>query len=555
MRWADILVLCALLCHRVARGYCEWHLEFFSRAKLNYSDDPWRFTIDPSCTSVSCMTALWGAIDDTGAAAFASSLAHAPQLQELSLGYNNIGDMGGAALASALRHVPRLKLIFLGWNSIGDSGSAALAAALSHVPLLEELNLFWNNIGETGIVSLVAALKHNTKLKRLNLAWNNIGNAGATALADALPTMSGLVELSVAWSGIGDEGAAALARSLDKAPQLRDLRVKWNEFGDVGAAALAEAVVRLEKSRGEERLVTSGVPWQQLELARNRSAPQPVASVQRLARQPLNEELSGQDASHVETSVSNLHEGIDTVTCARTQCNALVLGNANYSRGGSAFSLGTRDDAQKIAEALERQSFVVSTLLDGKLKDMKKAVKAFLKTIEPGGVALVYFLGYAVQVSGTNYLLPVDFASQKETIATEKALSLASLLQSLVKGRKNAVTMLVVDALRQSPFSTSPSTESLAPVLAPLNTLVAFAHAPDASLAVAPNDVEEEKHSAYANQFIAQLEKPPMHVEQVFKRVRQRVVKETGERQIPWEASSLMVDFMFKRSTGRGEEL
>jgi len=42
-----------------------------------------------------------------------------------------------------------------------------------------------------------------------------------------------------------------------------------------------------------------------------------------------------------------------------------------------------------------------------------------------------------------------------------------------------------------------------------------------------------------------QILEPNLQIEEVFKRVRISVVKETGNEQVPWEASSLMGNFYF----------
>eukprot|EP00929_Paragymnodinium_shiwhaense_P010306 TRINITY_DN11489_c0_g1_i2.p1 TRINITY_DN11489_c0_g1~~TRINITY_DN11489_c0_g1_i2.p1 ORF type:complete len:313 (-),score=38.01 TRINITY_DN11489_c0_g1_i2:11-949(-) len=234
--------------------YCEWHLDYFLRERINYTENPWSFQIDSKCTALSLMTVLWGSIDDAGAAALAEALKRsAGRLEELSLGYNTIGDAGAQALAAALQHLPQLRALHLGWNSIGNAGATAIAGALKYVPKLRELNFFWNSIGPSGAAALAMALQHLPHLSVLSLGWNNVGDTGAQALAAALAADKAplLAELRIDWSNIGDVGAEALAAALGRQKKLNILRAKWNNYGDVGATSLARSVLKLEHARND----------------------------------------------------------------------------------------------------------------------------------------------------------------------------------------------------------------------------------------------------------------------------------------------------------------
>mmetsp|Transcript_30302 Transcript_30302/g.85474 ORF Transcript_30302/g.85474 Transcript_30302/m.85474 type:complete len:549 (-) Transcript_30302:90-1736(-) len=544
MYWRPLLLLLAAIYRGSQGSYCEWHLDYFYRRKINYTDEPWSFSIDPGCTSLSCMTMLWGSIDDRGAAALAAALAKAPQLEELTLGYNNIGDSGAAAIAAALKHLPRLRLLFFGWNGIGNAGASALAAALEHAPRLEELNLFWNFLGEAGTAALAAALAHTPRLAKLNLAWNNMGDAGAVALAEALKKTPGVTELSVAWSGVGNLGATALASALVHLPKLKELRMRGNDFGDVGATALAEAVLSLEASREGERLVSSGIPWAIMESVRAAStgassggAP-PASST---APPPL-----GGEAGRAAPLRS------DAVTCRRQHCHALVVGNANYTQGGQLVA-AVRQDAHDMAATLGHLGFDVVEVIDGSQKKMQSAAKAFFKKVEADAVALVYFAGRGLQHAGSTYVLPVDYAAKPGGKLDKTAVATDSLLKSL--GLRAAVGVLIVDACQ--PGASQVVSDGLAPaVVAPVNTVLALAAAPGAACqppaaggASGEEPGKAEARSPYTRHLLAQLSKKDLHIEQVFKRVRGLVAQETENRQIPWEASSLVTDFVFNPTT------
>ena len=53
-------------------------------------------------------------------------------------------------------------------------------------------------------------------------------------------------------------------------------------------------------------------------------------------------------------------------------------------------------------------------------------------------------------------------------------------------------------------------------------------------------------NSAYTRHLVAHLAEPGLPVEQLFKRIRIGVARDTQQKQIPWETSSLMGDFCFR---------
>ena len=87
-----------------------------------------------------------------------------------------------------------------------------------------------------------------------------------------------------------------------------------------------------------------------------------------------------------------------------------------------------------------------------------------------------------------------------------------------------------------------PQTGGLAPVQPPSGTLVAFSTAPG-SVAI---DNPLQKNSTYTRHLLANLGKPGLPIERLFKQVRVAVAEETQQQQVPWETSSLMGEFSFK---------
>lgn len=84
---------------------------------------------------------------------------------------------------------------------------------------------------------------------------------------------------------------------------------------------------------------------------------------------------------------------------------------------------------------------------------------------------------------------------------------------------------------------------ALAKVDAPHGTLLAYS--------TAPGDVAADgtgRNSPYTAALARMIQTPGVPVEQVFKRVRIEVMERTGNRQVPWESSSLTGDFFFLKA-------
>lgn len=282
------------------------------------------------------------------------------------------------------------------------------------------------------------------------------------------------------------------------------------------------------------RVAASGIPWHILEAARNATAEAAAGS------SPLGESELAAGRVDEEASASTCRwPGADALRCSTHRCSALVVGNANYTRG--ALPAATRQDAEDVAATLEKLGFGVSRLLDGTKKQMKNAAKAFFKSVDSGGISLLYFIGHGFQLDGANHLLPVDYPIDQGAKAAEKAVAVSWLLQTLGK-RKAAVNLIILDACHPSPFRAKAVAEGLAPMVAPLHSLIALPAAPGAVRwlpASAP-----EAPSLYTRRLLEQLAEPHLQVEEVFKRLRKQIANETGGRQVPWESTSLVADFV-----------
>lgn len=221
---------------------------------------------------------------------------------------------------------------------------------------------------------------------------------------------------------------------------------------------------------------------------------------------------------------------------------ALVIGNSGYTYSGELEN--PRNDARLIASALRRASFDVTVVVDASLKRMKEAFRAHAAKLKAAGkdsVGFFYYAGHGTQVRGINYLLPVDANIENESQVASEAVSAVGLMAQL-EGVGNKMNMVILDSCRNNPFKRGyrAQVRGLAPMRAPPSTLIGYSTQPGN---VAYDGSKGYSPYAIALQRAIRLPKTPL--EKAFKQARAEVNRATGGKQVPWEESSLFVDFYF----------
>lgn len=220
---------------------------------------------------------------------------------------------------------------------------------------------------------------------------------------------------------------------------------------------------------------------------------------------------------------------------------ALVVGNSKYP---TAPLRNPGNDARAIAKSLKDLGFEVTLRENASQRDLAVAIRQFGTSITPGSAALFYFAGHGMQVKGRNYLVPVDADIQVEDEVPYSAIDANLVLDKMEVG-KSAVNIVILDACRNNPFSRRfrSAATGLAEMIAPIGTLIAFATAPGS---VAQDGAGE--NGVYTKHLLESIAVPGLPVEQMFKRVRVGVARETNEGQVPWESSSMKGDFAFREA-------
>jgi len=231
---------------------------------------------------------------------------------------------------------------------------------------------------------------------------------------------------------------------------------------------------------------------------------------------------------------------------------ALVIGNGSYKSAPLKNPVG---DAQAVATSLRALGYEVTIRENTSLRDMIEALREFSVRAASASVRLLFYAGHGIQAKGRNYLLPVDVEPQGEDEVAAKCADVGEFIDRL-SANKKGLNLVVLDACRVNPFIDGVivgpdgrrlkfrgmTPKGLAPLDAPVGTLVAFSTAPNGVALDGPKG----EHSIYAKHLLANIQTPGLPVEQLFKRVRIGVAEETQRVQVPWESSSLTTDFCFK---------
>jgi uncharacterized caspase-like protein len=218
---------------------------------------------------------------------------------------------------------------------------------------------------------------------------------------------------------------------------------------------------------------------------------------------------------------------------------ALVIGNAAYP--GRAALINPVNDATAMSDILRRLGFKVIEVRDARREQMTQAIVQTQAALQgKQGVALLYYAGHGVQLDWRNYMVPIDARLEKSADIPRQAVDIDQVL-SAFKNAGTRMNILVLDACRDNPFTEQSTGRGLSQLDAPAGTYLAFATSPGN---VAADADAGGAHGLYTRFLLQELQQPA-RIEDVFKRVRLHVRKQSQGKQIPWESSSLEEDFYF----------
>ena len=219
-------------------------------------------------------------------------------------------------------------------------------------------------------------------------------------------------------------------------------------------------------------------------------------------------------------------------TCAQTR-HALVIGNDSYAGNSLA---NARNDASAVSAELKKAGYDVTLVLDANRSALSDHVDSFVDSLHPGDTATLYYAGHGMQMNGENYLVPVDFKLTSQQTASEQGYPLSSVLERFTS--HGATTQIVIlDACRDNPFLGSRSEKGgWAGLGTSAGAFIAFGTSPGSTASDAPG----ENHGLFTKSLLRYLTASDLDIEEMFRKVREDVIRDSQGKQVPWVSSSLI---------------
>jgi len=222
---------------------------------------------------------------------------------------------------------------------------------------------------------------------------------------------------------------------------------------------------------------------------------------------------------------------------------AFVVGNGAYKNVAPLPNPSI--DAKAIAGALRNVGFEVVEGTNLTRDKMTERLLDFGKKAQGADIAVFFYAGHGIAISGTNYLLPIDADIKSEMdVKLGAAINIDLTLDQTMGDAK--VKLVFLDACRDNPFAAKIKANSatrsvnvqtgLAEMKSGEGTLIAFATGPGQTAL----DGTEGGNSPFTRALLANITKPGVEIQQAMTSVRAQVNEETNKGQLPWGHTNLI---------------
>jgi uncharacterized caspase-like protein len=225
---------------------------------------------------------------------------------------------------------------------------------------------------------------------------------------------------------------------------------------------------------------------------------------------------------------------------------ALVIGNSAYQH--TAQLPNPARDASDLAAALRQLKFEVVEGVDLDKASMDRTIRQFARALGSADVGLFFYAGHGMQVTGQNYLVPID-AKLEDASGLDFELVRMDLIHKTME-RETKTSLLFLDACRDNPLArnlgraigtrSADVGRGLAAVESGIGSLIAFSTQPG-NVALDGSG----RNSPFAGALIKYMPTPGQDLSSILIAVRNDVMTATRNRQVPWEHSALRARFYF----------
>jgi formylglycine-generating enzyme required for sulfatase activity len=223
---------------------------------------------------------------------------------------------------------------------------------------------------------------------------------------------------------------------------------------------------------------------------------------------------------------------------------ALLLGNSAYP---DAPLDNPRNDVELLQKTLKAANFdTVEAYVDLGVGEMARVIDEFEKIADDSDVAVFFYSGHGIEMSGSNYLVPIDARLERETDVKRQAIDLEEVINSVRGARK--LQLILLDACRDNPFAKSMKrtrgvpTKGLAPFAVPDDGNVIVVYAAEPGRTALDKDPANPKDSPFSVALSKYLTAPDMEITKALGAVRDYVVNSTRKDQKPYQNMSVGQD-------------
>ncbi len=226
---------------------------------------------------------------------------------------------------------------------------------------------------------------------------------------------------------------------------------------------------------------------------------------------------------------------------------ALVIGNAAYQTVEPLAN--PVNDAMAMGRSLTRLGFEVVEKHNLGVAQMRDALRDFEDKASGADWALVYFAGHGMEMSGRNWLVPVDARLGRSTDLGDETIQLDRVLERLSGAKK--LRIVILDACRTSPFIarmavTRGMARSVRFGLAPIEP----SHGEVVFYAARHGSVAQDgagNNSPFAEALVKHMGEEGMELGRFFRKVTSSVIETTANEQEPFHYGRIPdADFYFK---------
>ncbi len=221
---------------------------------------------------------------------------------------------------------------------------------------------------------------------------------------------------------------------------------------------------------------------------------------------------------------------------------ALVIGNSEYNTVSDRLK-NPANDAKAVASRLKNLGYDTELLLNANLSKMLTALNGLNGKVYAGGTVIVYYAGHGIQLSGHNYLVPVDAGMTNRDMVTRETIQLQDVIDKL-ESSGAANRLVILDACRNDPFPKAFRSGTRGLTREQLTTgngmMVIYAASPSE----VANDGQGE-HGTFTQALLQGLKQSGVKLPEMMDDIREQVHRETKGTQNPYYEGSGVSSFVF----------